>query len=200
MENRICSVEWCNNKVYAKGLCQNHYTHMRLYGEIRKTRFTPNEIVLVGDYAEIILCDPYGNEKARGKLDAADIPLVSGTKWCINSCGYVYNSYKKKTFMHNVVLGRLYVDHINGDRLDNRRRNLRAATTAENAKNRRPMLNSSTGFRGVTKTKGGKFSAALQPKSKYIYVGVFDTAEEAALAYNAAAKKHYGEFAYQNVV
>ena len=193
-----CTVEWCSRSVYAKGLCSTHYHHVRKHGCVLKTRFTPNEYVIKDGYAEVILCDPYGIEKARGLLDIEDIELVKPYKWCLNKAGYVYNSYSKKECMHNVVMGAKMIDHVSGEKRDNRRCNLRAATASENSRNKGPSTNNKTGVRGVYKLPDGRYKASLQPKSGFVRIGVFDTLEEAALEYNIVAKKHYGEFAYQN--
>ncbi len=84
------------------------------------------------------------------------------------------------------------MDHINGIRNDNRWRNLREATVQQN--NRYAKPSSKSGYKGVSyhKTKN-KWEAR-------IHYGLYDTKEEAALAYNEAAKLLFGEFAYQNKV
>lgn len=88
---------------------------------------------------------------------------------------------------HRVVLGRIigrrptsseYSDHINGDRLDNRRENIRLAGPRGNSQNRRVI--SASGFLGVTQHKGGKWQASLKDHGRSIYLGLFDTPEEAA--------------------
>jgi hypothetical protein len=109
--------------------------------------------------------------------------------------------------MHRHILGLSQgdpeVDHVNGDRLDNRRANLRFPPTrseamANQAKQQR--LTSSR-YKGVTWSKYAKrWSAQIKINRKMRYLGYFDTQEEAALAYNAAAIEVWGEFAHPNVV
>lgn len=83
-----------------------------------------------------------------------------------------------------------YIDHINGDRADNRWSNLRTANAVENGRNRKMGRNNTTGKKGVTKV-GDKFRAS-------ICVGTFRTLEEASAAYDSAAASIHGEYARLN--
>lgn len=88
------------------------------------------------------------------------------------------------------------VDHINGDRMDNRRENLRLCTVAENIRNQKRRA-SKSGFKGVVQ-KRGRWQASYTYEGKRIYLGYFATAEEAACAYDRAAREAFGEFALLN--
>lgn len=91
------------------------------------------------------------------------------------------------------------VDHKDGDPGNNRITNLRAATHAQNLKNQRKPKNNTSGYKGVRRSTNGKrWWARLKVDYKEIYIGAYDTAEEAARAYDEAAVKHYGEFARTN--
>ena len=93
----------------------------------------------------------------------------------------------------------LEIDHINGNRLDNRISNLRMATDAQNASNRKIPVNNSSGFKGVHFQKNNKnWVARIGIGKKRKHLGAFKTKEDAAKAYNAAAKEKYGEFAKLN--
>lgn len=95
---------------------------------------------------------------------------------------------------------RSQVDHINGDKIDNRLVNLRVVDTAQNNWNRRRASNSS-GFKGVnynTNTKG--WEARIMARGKRIYLGKYDNPNHAAHAYNKAAIVHHGEFAVLNPI
>ncbi|MDT4872900.1 AP2 domain protein [compost metagenome] len=104
--------------------------------------------------------------------------------------------------MHRwLVLGREKgggVDHRDGNKLDNRRGNLRQATQGQNAKNTRLARNNTSGFKGVSRTAEGRWRARITVDRKEIRLGVFGTPEEAAAAYDKAAKQMHGEFASPN--
>lgn len=90
------------------------------------------------------------------------------------------------------------VDHKNGNGLDNQRHNLRPATTLQNSQGfqiRRKSNN--TGFRGVGHRRKG-FRARITINKTEVYLGDFPTALQAANAYDAAARAHFGEFAHPN--
>ena len=101
--------------------------------------------------------------------------------------------------MHRFLLDApvgLVVDHINHDGLDNRRSNLRLATYAQNAANRRRGKTNS-GYKGVTWT-GTAWSAAAFVRGKRRHLGTFGTPADAARAYDRAIQNEYGEFACTN--
>lgn len=87
------------------------------------------------------------------------------------------------------------LDHINGDGLDNRWCNLRRCDTSQNLSNKAIQSNNKLGIKGVHSTKNGKYRASVQFRGKNMYLGCFNTAEEAKAAYDAAAKVIQGEFA-----
>lgn len=91
------------------------------------------------------------------------------------------------------------IDHINGDRLDNRLDNLREVSKRQNAMNRHAAFGSSQ-FKGVKKRAGGRWQANIKVADKYVYLGTYASEAEAALAYNIAASAHYGDYARLNAV
>lgn len=88
------------------------------------------------------------------------------------------------------------IDHINGDRSDNRINNLREASRMENARNRGANINSPSGLKGVSWSKSsGKWRARITAGGPENNLGFFDTAEDAHAAYCVAANKLHREFA-----
>lgn len=101
------------------------------------------------------------------------------------------------TIVLNLLPGTL-VDHINGDTLDNRRSNLRQATSSQNAMNRKVRSDCTSGYTGVSHVSEISWRAYIFFKKKQISVGCFLTAELAARARDVASLKHYGSFARLN--
>lgn len=89
------------------------------------------------------------------------------------------------------------VDHKNGNALDNRRCNLRFCTPMQNRWNSACRRTSKTGYKGVSVIRSD-FIARIQVNGQKIYLGFFNDPKEAAMAYDIAAKKYYGEFARTN--
>lgn len=86
------------------------------------------------------------------------------------------------------------IDHINGNRSDNRIANLRLASLSENSQNRTANRSNKTGLKGVTPI-GDRFRAQIKVKGNVKHLGMFDTPEAAHAAYCVSAKEHFGEFA-----
>lgn len=101
--------------------------------------------------------------------------------------------------MHRFITGWDYVDHINGDGLDNRRANLRPVTSAQNAQNRRRRSDNTSGFKGVSPGRGrGKWEATVYSAGQRHHLGTFLRPEDAARAYDSAAAELFGQFARLN--
>lgn len=133
--------------------------------------------------------------------------LVALGKWQVNVTGrhvYAIHSLNRgRLYMHRVLIaGVPLVDHINGDGLDNRRSNLRQATPLQNSRNMLPQSAlTSSRFKGVARQPRSSihpWRAYIRINGRYSWLGVFPTQEDAARAYDAAACKHFGEFAHLN--
>ncbi len=92
------------------------------------------------------------------------------------------------------------VDHINGNTLDNQKSNLRLCSDAENSRNRAFQSNNTTGFKGVCRNGRNRYTAKLKSLKKSYHLGTFDTAIEAAKAYNEKAIELFGEYAKLNKI
>ncbi len=148
----------------------------------------------------------------KGKVaivDDADAEMLSQYRWCYLSVGYAarherINGKDRMILMHRFLLSaspEQLVDHINGNGLDNRRENIRLCTKADNQRNQRRNSKNTTGYKGVSFDKGrGKYIASIQVLGTQIHLGRFSTAEEASKAYEEAASRYHGEFAYTHSV
>jgi len=93
------------------------------------------------------------------------------------------------------------VDHINGNKLDNRRSNLRICTVSQNGANRDKQKNNSSGFKGVFWNKrDNKWLAQIRVQRKQIYLGQYVDKELAAHAYNSAVQQYYGKYGRTNQI
>ena len=153
-------------------------------------------------------------ELTQGKValvDDADGVELQKHKWCAM---HVYNCWyavRRPThngpleLMHRTILdppSGLEVDHINLDGLDNRRENLRVASRQQNSRNTRPRTNAVSRFKGVSRNlRGGRpWRGRIVVDRREIGLGYFTTEAEAALAYNEAATRLFGEYALLNEV
>lgn len=139
-------------------------------------------------------------------VDDEDFALVSlGNKWHASKGRNTHYARRNEwtdghcvtVRMHNYITGLAYVDHINGNGLDNRRSNLRAATDSQNAMNRGMRTDNSSGFKGVYR-RGRLWRAQIQIQGRRVHLGTFDDATDAALAYDAVARIEYGEYGTLN--
>jgi len=121
----------------------------------------------------------------------------------VKSHGYLcvginYKSYRAHRLiflMHKGYLPKT-IDHINGDKLDNRIENLRAATVGQNQHNRKTNANNTSGYKGVSWNKARKkWITGIKLEGKRIHLGYFDNVEEAAEAVRKAREELHGDFA-----
>jgi hypothetical protein len=179
----ICGRE-LNKKIKSHGyvLCNKHYKQLKKYGKFLdnnpRTISDRNGYIICGEFTLIELYDKNCNIIAYAIIDTEDLDKVKYTKWKLSSSGYAMNTPKFKggnKHMSRVILGTDdFVDHINHNTLDNRKRNLRAVTRSQNQMN--------VDYKGVTNRKDGKFYAHIKMNQKMINLGVYVFEEEALFA------------------
>lgn len=195
---KTCKVEGCNGKHLAKGYCSKHYQQMKKYGQIlERTKLDPNEIIEYEDHAEMVLYDKDGSEVARALIDLEDVDKVKGIKWYMTHYGYVSNRHSRQ-HLHRLVMNcpdDMVIDHINHNRLDNRKSNLRICTQHQNNMNKGVTYNRASNVTGVRLDKRrNKWMARITCNYKEKFLGYFDTKEEAIQARKNAEIEYFGEY------
>lgn len=143
-------------------------------------------------------------------VDNIDLPLVAPYKWFpqksprttyAQANGPGVNGVQPTIRMHRLILGAKrgeFVDHRNGNGLDNRRENLRLATRGQNNRNARRRSDNTTGYKGVTLTPQNRYRSDIHASGRRALLGHYATAEEAAHAYNLVAGLAHGPYAHLN--
>jgi len=157
--------------------------------EIRLSQTDPSVVTIVdADDYEWLSQWVWGAQESRSGLRARRIDRSEGRQ--------------KKIYMSRVILNAQageYVDHINGDTLDNRRSNLRLCSNQENLMNRGLNKNNTSGYKGVTwNAQKNKWMAQITVDHQHVYLGCFESPQDAARAYDKAASDSFGEFALTN--
>lgn len=144
----------------------------------------------------------------QGKVALVDDDVyeyLNQWKWRVQIHGNVWYAFRvegKAIFMHRVITNApkgAEVDHKDGDGLNNQRSNLRLCSRAENGANRRTNKNSTSGYKGVAFVKlTGRYRAVIRVNYKQINLGSYSNPDDAARAYDTAARKYFGEFASTN--
>jgi phage-related protein len=135
-----------------------------------------------------------------------DYEELNKHKWSAQKGGKTFYAVRRNFLsnvsMHRVILNIPYgaqVDHKDGNGLNNTRSNLRIATRSQNQANRKISSNNTSGFKGIYWNAGfRKWRAIVICNKKTFYAGYYDTAEEAARAYDKKARELFGEYAKTN--
>lgn len=158
-------------------------------------------------------CIIYSSRGHPIKISPEDYDHLCRRRWHIGPTGYVcgwervYSADKKTSRAKTITMHRLimkppngmHVDHINQDKSDNRRENLRLCTPLQNTHNQGPRRNSSSGYKGVYWSKKDKrWYVQLHVEKKKSTFGFFKKVEDAVKRYNEVAIEYHGEFAYIN--
>jgi len=152
----------------------------------------------------------------KGKValvDDEDFEELNKVKWCTVKGKNTYYAVRgvrvaelKKNIgfkMHRVVLGltdsKIFVDHIDGNGLNNQKSNLRPSSLSENRRNSKANKTGTSIYKGVCwNTESKKWRSKITFNGKTIFIGYFLNEEECAKAYDKKAKELFGEFAYLN--
>lgn len=143
-------------------------------------------------------------------VDDEDYEYLSQHRWAVSINRKIHYAVRtlyigrlhQTARMHRVILNApngILVDHVDGDGLNNTRANLRLATNAQNIRNSRKSGSRGSQYKGVSlHNQTGRWQVHITINGKVTHVGIFADEIEAALAYDKAAKKHFGEFARLN--
>lgn len=158
---------------------------------------TCNDYEIVGDYTKV-----WTNSGIEFLIDTVDLNLILSYGWYVQSDGYIRGFENGKHFLlHRKLMNAKeneFIDHKNGNRLDNRRSNLRFCTESQNAQNAKLPSNNTTGVKGITtkRHKNGElwYYAYIGYNGKRIFLGEYRSLTEAKEARKNAEVKYYGEF------
>lgn len=140
-------------------------------------------------------------------VDNEDYERLVQWNWYAAKSGKKFYAARKlrggvKIYLHRFLMSepeKKEIDHINGNSLDNQRKNLRICTALENRANSKKYSNNTSGFKGVGRFfRDKRWRAYIQINGKCIHLGLFKNKISAAKAYNKAANKLFGKFANPN--
>lgn len=133
-------------------------------------------------------------------IDDEDFEEINKYRWCYSNNGYaVRNKNGKIILMHNIIMKDKLIDHIDGNKLNNQKSNLRKCTNQQNQMNRKKSKNCTSRFKGVYfNKKSNKWMSRLILNKETIFLGEFKTEEDSAKAYDSKARELFGEFARCN--
>lgn len=161
-----------------------------------KGKIRPNNYDLSNEYGKCFLGNTFFI------FDLEDYEKIKEYRWFLSN-GYVssHNKEEGSIFrLHRFIMAcpeGLVVDHINHNKLDNRKCNLRICSHAENNRNIRRRKNNKSGYPGVDLVKSKRWIARIGYNNEVIYLGTYDTKEEAINAKKEAEKKYFGKYAYK---
>ena len=150
-------------------------------------------------------CTGYTSKGENFYFDRDDIRKVVKHTWHVNSNGYVTTNVsighkkQKVVSLHRYIMDEhnptVFIDHINGNTLDNRKSNLRRVNSAQNSQNHKKLKTNTSGTTGVYWHKNkNKWESCISVDGKNVYLGLFDSKEEAIEARKEAEEKYYGEY------
>ena len=196
-----CSVDGCNGKIKAKGLCNKHWVQMNRHGEIYRTVNDSNEINYEDNYVKITLynrdCDIVGYTL----VDIDDYEKIKKFKICMNGSGYAVLTLEDNShcLLHRYIMelddDDLVIDHINRQRLDNRRINLRICSRKENSYNTSLRKDNTSGYKDISWSEKDNCWICRIVKDGEIYLKYSKDIPFLVEWRNEKLKELFGEFA-----
>lgn len=198
MNVKECKCSVCENNAVSmfggKPYCNKHWLRLYNNGTTDKIkRKTTNTYITHDNYVEIITKK---NETILVDLD--DFDKVKDFSWCVSSQGYAVANIggivRKINWVIYPKIKHFVQDHINGNKLDNRKCNLRNCTSHENSLNCGNTQNRVMP-KGIRKTKSGKYNVRIMFNRKEHHLGNYDTLEKAIEVRKEAENKYFGDYA-----
>lgn len=196
--NSLINLEARADKVLCSKKCKDVYftkTQKEVIDKMLNESYTTNE------QGVKVIYSSGTNAGIKILVDANLYDWLNNYKWF-----YTDDYPKHERVSLHVLLKHLWnwgdkvCDHRDRNKLNNTQSNLRPSTLKQNASNKPGLHTSKVPYKGVHISASGKYQAMIWYNKKNHALGSFNTAEEAALAYNKAALLHQGEFAYLNVI
>ena len=159
-------------------------------------------ITIFADYASVDV----GKNKVS-LIDLDDVDKIKNNNWYIHKAGMVMSriSSDKHVKLHRYIMdfptGK-DIDHINHDKLDNRKSNLRICSHKQNARNTKKMIKETSSiYKGVSfRSNYNNWRSFIKTNEKQIHLGIFENEIDAAIAYNNKALELFGEYANLNII
>lgn len=186
----VCDKELTDGSIYFSAefgkLCAKHYQQLirydRFLDDIPRTTFDRNDYEIKDDYVIIHIYNKKQDIVADTLIDLEDLDRIISYKWRLWR-GYIFTGNEHPVQLHRMVLnyyGELAVDHINGDRLDNRKANLRICSVAKNNINKALQSNNTSGITGVCFDKSrNKWAVEIHLDGIGCHLGRYKTLQEA---------------------
>jgi hypothetical protein len=189
------------NNMFKMILCKRHYTQIRRHGKpLEKTIYDKNDFEIKEGYVAIFSHNKNGERLERfAKIDLEDLDKVQEYKW--TDMGHYFKSQELNQYLHRFIIdyiGTEDIDHINGDKLDCRKSNLRIISHSLNGSNQKLSSKNTSGVTGVSyDSSRDKWKAEIKVNKERFNLGRFGTKDEAIIARLKAEKEKLGDVAPQ---
>lgn len=192
--NTKCEHRGCEELARKKGFCQTHYSQFVNYGKTYDKRTAKNIVKKGKGSANLYIYDKNQALVANVLIDIEDIEKIKEYEWYYDG-SYIQRKNNKVSlhrFLTNASKGEV-VDHINHNKLDNRKKNLRICSVAQNTRSHKGYRTNTTGKTGVYLERG-RWRARITVNNKRIHLGNFDNKKDAVNAREKAEEEYFGEF------